>query len=58
MPRHRTRLHYKKLVDNIIHWLNANIDEGGENLVKQEIASDSADLKQKIELYLEGQDEF
>ena len=53
MPRQRTRLHYKILVDKIIDWLNANIDEGGEDLVKQEIASDSADLKQKIELALE-----
>ena len=27
MPRQRTRLHYKKLVDKIINWLNADIDE-------------------------------
>ena len=29
MPRQRTRLHYKILVDKIIDWLNADIDEGG-----------------------------
>ena len=60
MARHRTRLHYKILVDKIIDWLNANIDEGGfdSGEVKDALACDSADLKQKIELYLEGQDEF
>lgn len=60
MARQRTRLHYKKLVDKIIHWLNDNIDEGGFNSgeVKDALACDSADLKQKIDLYLEGVDEF
>jgi hypothetical protein len=60
MPRQKTRLHYKKLVSKIINWLNANIDEGGfdSGEVKDALACDSADLKQKIELYLEGQDEF
>ena len=43
----------KKLIDHIIRWLNANIDDGHTI-----IAQDSADLKQKIELYLEGVDEF
>ena len=52
MPRQRTRLHYKKLVDKIIKWLDCNIDDDDV------LASDSADLKEKIELYLEGQDEF
>ena len=60
MPRQRTRLHYNILVDKIINWLNANIDEGGGDCgeIKDALACDSADLKQKIELYLEGQDEF
>ena len=65
MARHRTRLHYKKLVDKIIHWLNADIDEynnevssSPEIAIKNAIANNSADLKEKIELYLEGQDEF
>ena len=42
-----------KLIDHIIRWLDDNIDE--EHTI---IAQDSADLKQKIELYLEGIDEF
>jgi hypothetical protein len=47
-------------VDKIIHWLNDNIDEGGFNSgeVKDALACDSADLKEKIDLYLEGVDEF
>ena len=43
----------KKLIDHIIRWLDHNIDEAHTI-----IAQDSADLKQKIELYLEGVDEF
>jgi len=43
----------KKLIDHIIRWLNTNIDEGHTI-----IAEDSQDLKEKIELYLEGIDEF
>jgi ribosomal protein S17E len=61
MPRYRTRLYYKKLVDKIIDWLNSNIDKDNFNdnkEVQEAIACDSADLKQKIDLYLEGQDEF
>ena len=66
MPRQRTRLHYKKLVDNIIRWLNADIDEWTANDLfndpeiekKNAIADNSRDLKEKIDLYLEGQDEF
>ena len=50
-----------KLIEKIINWLNSNIDE--ENYKEypnaQEIlVQDSADLKEKIELYLEGVDEF
>ena len=42
-----------KLIGHIINWLDDNIDEAHTI-----IAQDSADLKQKIELYLEGVDEF
>ena len=66
MPRQRTRLHYKILVDKIINWLNADIDEWTANDLfndtevekKNAIADNSRDLKEKIDLYLEGQDEF
>ena len=43
----------KKLIDHIIRWLDHNIDEAHTI-----IAEDSQDLKEKIELYLEGIDEF
>ena len=43
----------KKLIGHIIRWLNANIDDGHTI-----IAEDSQDLKEKIELYMEGIDEF
>ena len=61
MARYRTRLYYKNLVTNIINWLNSNIDKDNFNdnkEVQDAIAQDSADLKEKIDLYLEGQDEF
>ena len=43
----------KKLIDYIIRWLDHNIDEAHTI-----IAEDSQDLKEKIELYMEGIDEF
>ena len=43
----------KKLIDYIIRWLDHNIDEAHTI-----IAEDSQDLKDKIELYMEGVDEF
>ena len=43
----------KKLINHIIRWLDHNIDEAHTI-----IAEDSQDLKDKIELYLEGVDEF
>ena len=43
----------KKLIDHIIRWLDHNIDEAHTI-----ISEDSYDLKDKIELYLEGVDEF
>ena len=66
MPRQRTRLHYKKLVDNIIGWLNSDIDDWKDNEITNDpyiaqrnaVADNSRDLKEKIDLYLEGQDEF
>ena len=61
MARFRTRRHYKILVDNIIGWLNADIDKLNHNdnkEVQDAIAHESYCLKEKIELYLEGQDEF
>ena len=43
----------KKLIDHIIRWLDHNIDEAHTI-----IAEDSQDLKEKIELYMEGVNEF
>ena len=43
----------KKLINHIIRWLDHNIDEAHTI-----IAEDSYDLKDKIELYMEGIDEF
>ena len=42
-----------KLIKHIIRWLDHNIDEAHTI-----IAEDSQDLKEKIELYMEGIDEF
>jgi len=42
-----------KLIGHIIRWLNTNIDDAHTIL-----AEDSQDLKDKIELYMEGIDEF
>lgn len=66
MARQRTRLHYKKLVDNIIGWLNSDIDDWKDNEITNDpyiaqrnaVADNSRDLKEKIDLYLEGVDEF
>ena len=44
---------YEAIIDMIIRWLDANIDDGNLDLIKQEIASDSRDLKEKIELALD-----
>jgi len=46
----------KKLIDHIIRWLNENIDSPPMGSVG--VATDSQDLKEKIELYMEGIDEF
>ena len=61
MQRHQTRLHYKKLVDKIIDWLNSDIDKDNyldNKEVQNAIAQNSADLKEKIDIYLDGSDEF
>ena len=52
----------KKLIDHIIRWLDINIDyydpKYFDNRKDNYLAQYSADLKKKIELYLEGVDEF
>jgi hypothetical protein len=45
-----------KLIDHIIRWLDDNIDSPPMGSVG--VATDSQDLKEKINLYLEGVDEF
>jgi hypothetical protein len=50
-----------KLIDHIINWLNGNIDKSNFDdypEFQEMLAQDSADLKEKIDLYLEGVDEF
>ena len=47
---------YEAIINMVIRWLDSNIDEPPMGSIG--IATDSADLKQKIELYLEGVDEF
>jgi hypothetical protein len=52
---------YKKLVDKIIDWLNSDIDKDNyldNKEVQNAIAQNSADLKEKIDIYLDGSDEF
>ncbi len=52
----------KKLIDHIINWLDDNIDEYNKEKdyydYKNQLAMDSQDLKEKIQLYLEGVNEF
>ena len=53
-------------IQHIINWLNDNIDEWKANdllndpkvEIKNAIAEDSADLKEKIELFMEDGQEF
>ena len=42
---------YKKIVDMVIDWLDSNIDDAIN--IHDPLASDSADLKEKIELALD-----
>ena len=52
----------QKLIDYIIRWLDDNIDEYDKKKdyyhYKNQLAMDSQDLKEKINLYLEGVNEF
>ena len=52
----------KELIKYIINWLDDNIDEYDKKKdyyhYKNQLAKDSQDLKEKINLYLEGVDEF
>ena len=52
----------QKLIDHIINWLDSSIDEYDKKKDyyhnKNQLAMDSQDLKEKINLYLEGVDEF
>ena len=56
------KINKDKLIKHIIRWLNINIDyydpKYFDNRKDNYLAQDRADLKQKIELYLEGIDEF
>jgi len=56
------KINKDKLIDHIINWLNSDIDEYDKEKdyyhYKNQLAMDSQDLKEKIELYLEGIDEF
>ncbi len=45
-----------KLIKHIIRWLNDNIDSPPMGSIG--VSTDSADLKEKIDLYMEGIDEF
>ena len=42
---------YEATINMVIMWLDSNIDDNGPN---SELAQDSADLKQKIELALDS----
>ena len=52
----------QKLIDHIINWLDSSIDEYDNKKdyyhYKNQLAMDSQDLKEKINLYLEGVNEF
>jgi len=44
---------YKKIVDMVIDWLDSNIDDAMNKF--DPVASDSADLKEKIELAMSSE---
>ena len=56
-----TNKKHKILINKIINWLNSDIDKNNyldNKIVQNAIAQNSADLKEKIDLYLDGSDEF
>ena len=55
------KLNNKILINKIISWLNSDIDKDNyldNKIVQNAIAQNSSDLKEKIDLYLDGSDEF
>ena len=55
------KINNKILINKIIGWLNSDIDKDNyldNKIVQNAIAQNSADLKDKIDLYLDGSDEF
>ena len=56
-----TNKKHKILINKIINWLNSDIDKNNyldNKIIQSAIAQNSADLKEKIDLYLDGSDEF
>ena len=56
-----TNKKHKILINKIIDWLNSDIDKDNyldNKIVQNAIAQNSADLKEKIDIYLDGSDEF
>ena len=56
-----TNKKHKILINKIIDWLNSDIDKDNyldNKIVQNTIAQNSADLKEKIDIYLDGSDEF
>tara|TARA_R110000787_G_scaffold217378_1_gene326232 strand:- start:160 stop:333 length:174 start_codon:yes stop_codon:yes gene_type:complete len=56
-----TNKKHKILINKIINWLNSDIDKDNyldNKIVQSAIAQNSADLKEKIDIYLDGSDEF
>ena len=49
------KINFKKLINYIIDWLDDNMDNPE---APEPLRSDSADLNEKIKLYLEGENEF
>ena len=51
----------KILLNKILSWLDSNINKDNyidNKEIQEALAVDSAELKEKIELYLDGLDEF
>ena len=56
-----TNKKHQILINKIIGWLNSDIDKDNyldNKIVQNAIAQNSADLKEKIDIYLDGSDEF